>query len=98
MVIKSTSFLPVLPIIFSAFRSTLNRFFLLVVFWGSTQGLLAQTATWTGTSSTSWDTPANWNPAQVPLISDDVVIPSAPTNQPVLSTTAVANSVEVKSG
>ncbi|GAB3690240.1 hypothetical protein GCM10027592_07370 [Spirosoma flavus] len=54
--------------------------------------------TWTGAVSTDWNTAGNWCPSRVPLTSDDVLIPSAPANKPVLSTTAVANSVEVGSG
>ncbi len=59
---------------------------------------LAQTTnTWTGTTSANWNTPINWSLGRVPLTTDDVVIVLA-TNAPVLSTTAVANSVEVQGG
>ncbi|WP_157618568.1 beta strand repeat-containing protein [Spirosoma spitsbergense] len=54
--------------------------------------------TWTGTTSTDWNTASNWCPTRVPLSTDDVVIPSTPANQPVLSTPATAKSVEVQSG
>ena len=70
---------------------------LMVALPGSTT-LMAQTATWTGLTSTSWNTATNWNPAAIPTATDDVVIPSAPATQPVLSTTATAKSVEVQSG
>ncbi|GAB4002379.1 hypothetical protein GCM10028807_60950 [Spirosoma daeguense] len=61
-------------------------------------GLTAQAQkNWVGSTS-DWNTAANWNPVGIPTASDNVVIPSAPANQPVLSTTAMANSVEVKSG
>jgi hypothetical protein len=33
--------------------------------------------TWTGASSTAWNTPGNWNPAAVPTLSDNVIIPDA---------------------
>ncbi len=60
---------------------------------------LAQTTnTWTGTTSTDWNTAANWNPTRVPLATDDVVIAPGSPNQPILNTTAVANSVEVQGG
>ncbi|WP_460946971.1 FG-GAP-like repeat-containing protein [Spirosoma daeguense] len=59
---------------------------------------MTSTLTWTGQTSTNWNVANNWCPARVPLTTDDVVIPSSPTNQPVLSTTAVAKSVEVQSG
>ncbi|WP_020606577.1 beta strand repeat-containing protein [Spirosoma spitsbergense] len=62
------------------------------------QAALAQTTnTWTGTTSNGWNTATNWSLSRVPLTSDDVVIVPE-TNQPLLSTTAVANSVEVRSG
>jgi hypothetical protein len=41
--------------------------------------------TWTGATSTAWGTPSNWSPSGVPSASDYVTIPSAPSNQPVLS-------------
>ena len=53
---------------------------------------------WTGCLSTDWNTAGNWASGAVPTAIDDVVIPSAPANQPVLSTTATAKSVEVQSG
>lgn len=53
--------------------------------------------TWTG-ATTNWNTASNWSPAGIPTASDDVVIPPAPANQPILSSTAVANTVEVQSG
>jgi hypothetical protein len=61
---------------------------------------LAQT-TWTGATSTDWNTASNWNPAAVPTASDDVVIPAvtSPANPPTLSSTgAVASTVDVQSG
>ncbi len=54
--------------------------------------------TWTGCLSTDWNTAGNWASGTVPTATDDVVIPSAPANQPVLSTPATAKSVEVQSG
>ncbi|MBD2703186.1 hypothetical protein IC229_21250 [Spirosoma sp. BT702] len=61
-------------------------------------GLTAQAQkTWTGATS-DWNTATNWSPTGVPIATDDVVIPSAPANKPILSTTAVAYSVEVQSG
>ncbi|GAB3499048.1 hypothetical protein GCM10027341_21480 [Spirosoma knui] len=54
--------------------------------------------TWTGQTSTDWNTAGNWCMARVPLSTDDVVIPATPPNKPVLGTNAVANSVEVQSG
>ncbi len=56
------------------------------------------TKTWTGSISSDWNTAANWSATIIPGAGDDVVIPSGTANNPVLSTTAVANSVEVQSG
>ncbi|QIP15665.1 hypothetical protein G8759_25055 [Spirosoma aureum] len=62
-------------------------------------GLTAQAQrTWTGATSTDWNTAGNWNPANLPTASDDVIIPSAPSRQPILSTAGVAKSVVVNSG
>ena len=59
---------------------------------------LAQ-ATWTGTTSTDWNTAANWNPAGVPTATTDVVIPTASNNPRIgAGTAAVANSVLVQDG
>ena len=57
-------------------------------------------STWTGTISTDWNTPDNWSPVAVPAITNDVIIPSGPANQPVISagTLALARSVTVNSG
>ncbi len=45
----------------------------------------AQDVTWTGTSSTDWDTASNWDLGFVPGSTDSVIIPSVAT-QPVLAT------------
>ena len=61
-------------------------------------GLKAQAQkTWTG-GTTNWNTASNWSPEGVPTATDNVVIPSAPANDPIVSTTVVAKSVEVQSG
>jgi hypothetical protein len=57
--------------------------------------LHAQT-TWTGAASTDWATAPNWNTGAVPTATDDVSIPPGPVNKPVISTSAVAKSVEVQ--
>ncbi len=53
---------------------------------------------WTGNTSRDWNTATNWCPTNVPTATDNAVIPSGPANQPILSTTAVASTVEVQSG
>ena len=41
----------------------------------------AQTITWTGATSTDWNTASNWSPAQVPTAIDSVNVPNV-TNDP----------------
>jgi hypothetical protein len=47
----------------------------------------AQTNTWTGATSTAWNTATNWSLGHAPTAAEDVSIPSAPANQPVISGT-----------
>ena len=72
---------------------------LLYLFFGLliSQNVWAQTV-WTGSTSTNWNTPTNWNPATVPTATNDVELPTGITNQPSISTAALAKSVWVKSG
>ncbi|MBK6964716.1 MAG: hypothetical protein IPH20_12440 [Bacteroidales bacterium] len=61
-------------------------------------GVSAQ-KTWTGTTSTAWSTSTNWSPAGAPTAADNVTIPSAPSNQPLLSgTTGVCNNLTINAG
>ncbi len=55
--------------------------------------------TWTGAVSTSWNAAGNWCGNQVPMATDNVVIPAV-TNQPVVSgnITALASSISVATG
>ncbi|MCB9338811.1 MAG: T9SS type A sorting domain-containing protein [Lewinellaceae bacterium] len=55
------------------------------------------TVTWNGSVDTDWDTPNNWDGNAVPLSAVKVLIPSWPTNQPVInaSTMAVAQSLVI---
>lgn len=52
--------------------------FFCLPFWSAAQ------KTWTGASSTNWNTAANWNPAGAPANGDDIIIGAA-TNQPTLN-------------
>jgi hypothetical protein len=70
---------------------------LLATFLWNIPVLLAQ-KNWTGATNTNWNTASNWNPVGIPSTTDNVVISSSAIRQPVLSTTAVANAVEVQSG
>lgn len=47
----------------------------------------AQTKTWRGIESTSWNDGDNWNPTSVPISNDTIVIPST-ANNPILDITA----------
>lgn len=56
--------------------------------------------TWNGSVNTDWDTNANWVGGLKPTAFTNVIIPSAPTNQPIISggTLAFANNTTVNSG
>jgi len=64
-----------------------------------TNGTFAQ-KTWTGITSTAWNTATNWSPNGVPAAGDNVIIPSAPANQPLISgtVTPTCNNLTVNSG
>ena len=65
-------------------------------------------ATWTGTGSTEFATAGNWDTNVIPVSATNVIIPSAPTNQPVIAangrismnnlTIATGASLEIASG
>lgn len=84
------------------FHKRENYFYALFsTFYLCTTCLIAQnTNTWTGTTSSDWNTPSNWSANTLPIATDNVVIPSNPANQPSInaSINAIANSVEVQSG
>ncbi len=48
---------------------------------------------WTGTVSSSWNTPGNWNPAAVPVAGDSVEVPKVATAQPVLGGSATIRTL-----
>ena len=52
--------------------------------------------TWTGATSTDWDTPANWDLGFVPTASENVVIANT-ANQPILATNVTVTSLTVNS-
>jgi hypothetical protein len=60
--------------------------------------MTAGVATWTGAVSTDWNTPGNWDIGVVPSASTSVIIPSAPLNQPVLSSAVEIYRLTVDSG
>ncbi|MEI6765543.1 MAG: T9SS type A sorting domain-containing protein [Bacteroidota bacterium] len=53
---------------------------------------------WTGSLSTAWNTGGNWSGGNPPSISSDVTIPSGQPNQPVISSTALCNSLTINNG
>lgn len=58
--------------------------------------------TWDGSTSTDWNVASNWSTNAVPTSSDDIIIPSAPSNQPVVTsnpgTPAACANLTVESG
>lgn len=58
--------------------------------------------TWDGSTSTDWNVASNWSTNAVPTSADDVVIPSAPSNQPHVTlnpgTPAACGNLTVESG
>ena len=56
----------------------------------------AQTITWTGATDSVWHTATNWNPANIPTATNDVIIPVGTSISPTISASAVANSVVIK--
>ncbi len=55
------------------------------------------TFTWDGSASTDWNDPANWDQNAVPSAIDDVILVPI-TNQPVLTSSVVVNSVSSNTG
>jgi len=65
--------------------------------------LLSQAAsgtkyTWTGSTSTDWRTPSNWNPSGVPGPSDTVVIVSSASNEPIITQSDTVAKLIMTSG
>jgi hypothetical protein len=56
--------------------------------------------TWTGTTSTSWNTAGNWNCGAVPVVTDNVLIPTGTTYLPVIAgaSTAYARNLTLAAG
>ncbi len=61
---------------------------------------LAGDITWNGSSSSDWNTTANWSGGAVPTASDNVIIPSVATNNPIIAagTSADCNDLTINSG
>ncbi|MBX2876175.1 MAG: hypothetical protein KTR30_28905, partial [Saprospiraceae bacterium] len=57
------------------------------------------TITWVGGSDNDWQNASNWSPANVPTVSDQVIVPDVTNDPDIMSgTTAVAQSVVVEAG
>lgn len=65
--------------------------------WGLRITLLP-TYNWTGTSSTDWNTAANWNPAAVPPTNAEISVPGSLTNYPVLDQNRTIGNLTIASG
>ncbi|MAW84059.1 MAG: hypothetical protein CL832_06575, partial [Crocinitomicaceae bacterium] len=58
----------------------------------------SQTATWDGSSSTDWNTAANWSTNSVPTSSNDVIIPDV-TNDPIITSSSdECHNLTIQSG
>lgn len=56
------------------------------------------TFTWTGNSSTDWETNTNWSGDVVPSSGDDIRIPNGLTNYPVIGADKTIGNLEIVSG
>ncbi len=57
-----------------------------------------QTATWDGSSSTDWNTAANWSTNAVPTNSNDVIIPNVTNNPIITSSSDECHNLTIQSG
>ena len=61
--------------------------------------VILEVATWTGTVSSDWSNPANWNTGKVPGTLTHVIVPGGTPNSCIVSTAnAVAASIQVRNG
>jgi hypothetical protein len=78
--------------IFEAVMKTLLPLFVaLVLAVGNAAN--AATINWTNTAGGNWNTAANWNPNQVPVVSDDAVITAVGTYAVILDTSPIVKSL-----
>ena len=69
--------------------------FLFIVFVKTS---FTQTATWDGSSSTDWNTAANWSTNAVPTSSNDVIIPNVTNNPIITSSSDECHNLTIQSG
>lgn len=72
--------------------------FLLVFLFGAFSQLFGQTNTWDGSSSTSWNTAANWSLNLVPTAAHNVIIPNGITATITVNAVAVCASFTINGG
>jgi len=78
---------------------TLRSTVVFLMFTITTITAKAQIATWTGAADATWENAANWNPANVPLATDDIIIPDvSPNSGPSIANLTVVRSIEIQSG
>lgn len=80
-------------------KNSIKISILMVIAIISTSNLFAATKTWNGSSSTAWNTGANWSGNSVPASGDDVIIPSGLSNYPTLDVnTPSLRSITINGG
>ncbi|QXP63024.1 T9SS type A sorting domain-containing protein [Polaribacter sp. HaHaR_3_91] len=52
--------------------------------------------TWSGFSDSTWLTASNWSKATVPVLTDNIIIPTGLTNYPTITTAVSVNSVSIE--
>ena len=52
--------------------------------------------TWSGFSDSTWRTDTNWSKATVPVLTDNIIIPSDTPNYPTITTAVSVNSVSIE--
>jgi hypothetical protein len=52
--------------------------------------------TWSGFSDSTWGTDTNWSKATVPVLTDNIIIPSDTPNYPTITTAVSVNSVSIE--
>lgn len=52
--------------------------------------------TWNGFSDSTWLTDTNWSKATVPVLTDNIIIPTGLTNYPTITTAVSVNSVSIE--
>ena len=66
-------------------------------YFANNTGIVSLINTWTGATSTDWNTPSNWSKGAVPTASDDAFISNVAT-QPVIGVSAVCNNLTIYTG